>query len=48
LTPPEVASSIRSDSTHTNYDGSAAAVTGVEKRGIKIPLEIQEQAVQLV
>jgi hypothetical protein len=48
LTPPEEASSIRLDSAHTNYDGSAAAVTGVEKREIHIPLEIQEQAVQLV
>jgi hypothetical protein len=36
---------IRSDSTHTNYNG--AAVTGVEKREIDIPLEIQKQAVKL-
>jgi hypothetical protein len=33
---------ICSDSTHTN--GNGAAVTGVEKREINIPLEIQKQA----
>jgi hypothetical protein len=36
---------IRSDRSHSNYDG--AQVTGVEKRGVKIPMEIQKQAVDL-
>ena len=36
---------IRSDSSHSNYNG--AQVTGVEKREIKIPVEIQKQAVDL-
>jgi hypothetical protein len=36
---------IRSDRSHANYNG--AAVTGVEKREIKIPIEIQKQAVDL-
>jgi hypothetical protein len=41
---------MRSDRSHSNYNG-AQAVTGVEKtsdkRGIKIPIEIQKQAVDL-
>jgi hypothetical protein len=37
---------IRSDRSHTNYNG--AQVTGVKKRaGVKIPMEIQKQAVDL-
>jgi hypothetical protein len=36
---------IRSDHSHSNYSG--AQVTGVEKRKIKIPMEIQKQAVDL-
>ena len=36
---------IRSDRSHSNYNG--AQVTGVEKRGVKIPLEVQKQAVDL-
>jgi hypothetical protein len=33
---------MRSDRSHSNYNGTQ--VTGVEKRGIKIPMEIQKQA----
>ena len=36
---------LRSDRSHANYNG--AQVTGVEKREVKIPLEIQKQAVDL-
>ena len=36
---------IRSDRSHSNYNG--APVTGVEKREVKIPMEIQKQAVDL-
>jgi hypothetical protein len=36
---------MRSDSSHYNYNG--AQVTGVEKREIKIPMEIQKQEVDL-
>jgi hypothetical protein len=36
---------MRSDRSHANYNG--AQVTGVEKRGVKIPMEIQKQAVDL-
>ena len=36
---------MRSDRSHSNYNG--APVTGVEKRGVKIPMEIQKQAVDL-
>ena len=36
---------IRSDRSHSNYNG--AQVTGVEKREIKTPIEIQKQAVDL-
>jgi hypothetical protein len=36
---------MRSDRSHSNYNG--AQVTGVEKRGVKIPMEIQKQAVDL-
>jgi hypothetical protein len=36
---------IRSDRSHSNYNG--AQVTGVEKREIQIPIEIQKQAVDL-
>ena len=36
---------IRSDSSHSNYNG--AAVTGVEKREQRIPSEIEKQAVRL-
>ena len=36
---------MRSDRSHTNYNG--AQVTGVEKREVKIPMEIQKQAVDL-
>ena len=35
----------RSDRSHSNYNG--APVTGVEKREVKIPMEIQKQAVDL-
>jgi hypothetical protein len=37
---------IRSDRSHANCNG--AQVTGVEKRGVKIPIEIQKQAVDLL
>jgi hypothetical protein len=36
---------MRSDRSHSNYNG--AQVTGVKKRGVKIPMEIQKQAVDL-
>jgi hypothetical protein len=36
---------MRSDRSHSNCNG--AQVTGVEKRGVKIPMEIQKQAVDL-
>jgi hypothetical protein len=36
---------IRSDRSHSNYNG--AQVTGVEKGEVKIPMEIQKQAVDL-
>jgi hypothetical protein len=36
---------MRSDRSHSNYNG--AQVTGVEKREMEIPIEIQEQAVEL-
>ena len=36
---------MRSDRSHTNYNG--AQVTGMEKREVKIPIEIQKQAVDL-
>jgi hypothetical protein len=36
---------MRSDRSHSNYNG--AQVTGVEKRERKIPIEIQQQAVDL-
>jgi hypothetical protein len=36
---------IRSDRSHSNYNG--AQVTGVEKREVKTPMEIQKQAVDL-
>jgi hypothetical protein len=36
---------MRSDRSHSNYNG--AQVTGVEKRGVKIPMEFQKQAVDL-
>jgi hypothetical protein len=36
---------VRSDRSHSNYNG--AQVTGVEKREIEIPMEIQKQAVDL-
>jgi hypothetical protein len=36
---------VRSDRSHSNYN--VAQVTGVEKRGVKIPMEIQKQAVDL-
>ena len=36
---------MRSDRSHSNYNG--APVTGVEKREVKIPMEIQKQAVDL-
>jgi hypothetical protein len=36
---------MRSDRSHSNYNG--AQVTGVEKREVKIPMEIQKQAVDL-
>ena len=36
---------IRSDRSHSNYNG--AQVIGVEKSGVKIPMEIQKQAVDL-
>ena len=36
---------IRSDSTHTNYNG--AEVTGVAKRELIIPVEVMRQAIKL-
>jgi hypothetical protein len=36
---------MRSDRSHSNYN--SAQVTGVEKREIQIPIEIQKQAVDL-
>jgi hypothetical protein len=36
---------IRSDRSRSSYNGTQ--VTGVEKRGVKIPMEIQKQAVDL-
>ena len=36
---------IRSDSTHTNYNG--AEVTGVAKRELTIPVEVVRQAIKL-
>jgi hypothetical protein len=36
---------MRSDRSRSNYNG--AQVTGVEKRAMKIPIEIQKQAVDL-
>jgi hypothetical protein len=36
---------MRSDRSHSNYNG--AQVTGVEKREMKISMEIQKQAVDL-
>ena len=44
-TAPYELKGIRSDRSHSNYNG--AQVTGVEKRGVKIPMEIQKQAVDL-
>jgi hypothetical protein len=38
---------MRSDHSHSNYNYNGAQVTGVEKREIKIPIEIQKQAVDL-
>jgi hypothetical protein len=37
---------MRSDRSRTNYNGAQVAA-GVEKRGVKIPMEIQKQAVDL-
>jgi hypothetical protein len=41
----ELKGSMRSDHSYSNYNG--AQVTGVEKREIKTPMEIQKQAVDL-